>query len=305
MLYFPRQLFQSQAFLEQGWQGLFEKEAPLNLEIGCGYGHFLIYMAQKYPEQNFIGLDIVNKILRKVEKRIENAELDNALACKIDANLVLRELFPEGSLDNLYILFPDPWFKDRHQDRRMVRTENLPLFVKALKTGGVLHFVSDDPPYAAQAKELLDSVPEFEPAPFPDIEIKTKYEKKWLKQNKTIARYAYRKKSPTEPQEWPQQAKANWALSLAPNPNTLLKKFKPNVYKAPDLVLRVKNAYQNPLNTHLLFQMVLAEPAQMAHEFFVEVDAEGVLSIPQGSYLPRILGREKVMQACLAVIAAL
>jgi len=299
MLQHPKHIFQNPEFLAQGWGALFEKEQPLTLEIGCGHGQFLIYMAEKHPEQNFIGLDIINKILIKVEKRIATLGLKNAIPCKMDANLALRELFPEGSLDNIYILFPDPWPKDKHERRRMVRPENLPVFINILKAGGHLHFVSDAPPYAAQVEALLNERPEFKRVDFPEgIDIKTKYEKKWLEQHKYIQRFSYQKISETVPENWPSTSpEVSFQLTdWSPTKNdAIYHGFEPYVHKFDGKVIKLRKVYREFGSERIMLQAVLAQPELMSHDFFVFVAPNGDCELPKASYLPRVLGYKDVL----------
>lgn len=307
MLIFPKDLFHNPAFLSAGWDSFFPAAQPLNLEIGCGYGHFIQYMAQRFPEQNFIGLDIVNKVLQRAAKRVEG--LANAHVCKGDAALVIQELVADASLANLYILFPDPWFKDRHQERRIMRASTLPQFARKLQPGGHLHFVSDDPPYAEAAKALLDASPLFESVPFPEIEIKTKYEKKWLAQQKEIWRFCYRRKPEADlpsPQPWqPQALAAELPLEVTPELRARLQRWQLQLYREGDHVIRFRGAYRNLKADRWLIRLTLAEPGLMSHTLFVELDGAGQLRIPDTSYLPRVLHRQDIFALMGRAIAAL
>lgn len=177
-------LLREPAFLNQGFPGLLPDSQGLNLEIGCGYGHFLGDAAPRFPQQAFVGLDIVSKVLRRAERRL--ATCPHVAVAKLDALIALRELVAPGTLDHLYIFFPDPWPKDRHAHRRMMQPDKLELFASRLKAGGRLLFVSDDPAYAQQADDVVAASPRFRATAFPPIEVHTKYERKWLEQDKTI-----------------------------------------------------------------------------------------------------------------------
>lgn len=307
MFYFPRQLLKNPDFLQTGWSALFDKPQPLNLEIGCGYGHFLIYMAEKFPQHNFIGLDIVNKVLDKVSQRLERRNLGNAIACRLDAVLSAKEFFPEGSLDNIYILFPDPWFKDRRLKRRVLREETLPIYLSLLKTGGRFHFVTDDADYAASARAIFAGAEGIVSAEFPDIEIRTKYEEKWLKQNKEIHRFCFEKTRVCETESWSGAsvldtvALEGWSGDLN---RMLFETFQPHAHIVEPYIYKLRSAYIRD-DKRLLLQVILAQEGVMAQHFHLEIAPEGTLVIPETSYLPRLLNRSKVFQDLKKVLEAL
>lgn len=303
MLLYPRHLFLDPTFLEQGWQAWLPGDGPLNLEIGCGYGHFLAYMAERFPEQRFIGLDIINKILLQVDRRLTREGLHNARVGKLDAVVALRELFPTGALANIYILFPDPWFKERRLKRRILRAETLPELLRVLQPGGCLHFVSDDADYAADALQLLEGCSQLKAQPFPALETRTKYERKWLEQEKTIHRYAYRRLDGPAPVLWPGYAThahvpvANW------NPERALQfwqDFQPLKAQSPSHVLKFLACYRS--DDTLLLKGLLADTGSLALEFWIEIDPAGQLSLAENSCLPRLHNRADLLTELAALI---
>jgi tRNA (guanine-N7-)-methyltransferase len=296
MLLYPRHLFLDPTFLAQGWQAWLPGEGPLNLEIGCGYGHFLSYMATRFPEQRFIGLDIINKILLQVDRRLQRDGLANARVCKLDAVVALRELFPRGSLANIYILFPDPWFKERRLKRRILRSETLPELLRVLKPGGCLHFVSDDTDYAADALQLLEACSRLQAVPFPDLETRTKYERKWLEQDKTIHRYAYQLVEGPEPALWPgYDSRAAIVLRDWTADKGLLfwQNFQPLKALNPNQVLKFLACYRS--GESLLLKGLLADTGSLALEFWVEIDPQGQLTLAPHSCLPRLQNRARLL----------
>ena len=306
MLLYPRHLFTDPEFLQKGWPAWFQNEHPLNLEIGCGYGHFLSYMARRFPEQNFIGLDIVNKILRQLGRALERDGLNNARVCKLDANLALRELFPDGSLANLYILFPDPWFKERRLKRRIMRAETLPEMLRVLAPGGHLHFVSDDTDYAQDARALLDACPQLQAVPFPEIEVRTKYERKWLQQEKQITRLSYQLEvSQKKSEVWPAYAVTpviplqNWGAEQA---EAFWKGFQPLKEISEGWIIRVTACYYAAVEGRLLLRCLLAEEGALALHFWLEVSAQGHLELARGSCLPRLRHRQILLEKMARLI---
>lgn len=296
MLLYPRHLFLDPTFLREGWSAFLPGDGPLNLEIGCGYGHFLSYMAQRFPEQRFIGLDIINKILLQVDRRLQRDGLSNARVCKLDAVVALRELFPTGALANVYILFPDPWFKERRLKRRILRAETLPELLRVLKPGGCLHFVSDDADYAADAHQLLNACPRLRALPFPDLETRTKYERKWLEQEKTIFRYCYQLVDGPEPAAWPgfephaSVSLKDWGAEQAAD---FWAHFQPLKAQTEAQVLKFLACYRS--GDRLLLKGLLADTGSLALEFWVEIDPQGQLSLAAHSCLPRLQNRARLL----------
>ncbi len=297
------QLVGNPTFLEKGWPGLFDQPQAFHLEIGCGYGHFMEWLAPRQPETAFVGLDIVNKVLRRAQIRLKDT--DNVALGKLDALYTLRELVAPGTLDVLYILFPDPWFKERHQKRRTLREGTLKLFASRLKVGGQLIFVSDDPPYAADAERLLENCPYFEQGSFPEITVKTKYENKWLAQEKPIHRYAYRRIEHAdfahEVPGW-QDAREPLVAQLDVNATSLKQlatRTFPVTYHVPEdiFTFKLQRIYTGQQSGALLIQGVVAEPHSLAQTVWLTLSPSGELRVPGFAPFPYVLRRERVFKA--------
>ena len=96
---------------------LFENENPIHLEIGCGKGQFLIGMAKKYPQINFIGIEKYDSVLVRAIQKCEQEQLTNLKFFCMDA-IHLNDVF-EHEIETLYLNFSDPWPKKRHHLRRL------------------------------------------------------------------------------------------------------------------------------------------------------------------------------------------
>lgn len=123
------------------------KDKPVNslcLEIGFGGGEHLCALAKASPQTGFIGAEpFVNGVVSLL-RHIEDQKLDNIRIWPDDVRLMLDSL-PQGCLDAVYVMFPDPWPKSRHAGRRILNPEMLDKLAVCLKPGGRLRCASDHP----------------------------------------------------------------------------------------------------------------------------------------------------------------
>lgn len=138
----------------------FEGEAPLVVEIGCGNGQALAWMAANEADKHFIGIEVHEPGVGRLLRSIEQAGLQNVRVAMRDAVEVLRDQAAPASLDEVRIYFPDPWHKKRHHKRRLIQPPFLKLICERLKPGGLLHLATDWAAYAEWMLEALAEVPE-------------------------------------------------------------------------------------------------------------------------------------------------
>lgn len=141
---------------------LYGRTAPLALEIGFGRGQFLLDLAAKRPQWNVLGLEIRDHFVESAIKRAKEQSLPNLHAVVANANIHLGELVEDASVGFVSINFPDPWFKKRHQKRRVIRDEFLDLLDQKFIEGGELHIMTDFQPIGEEALEMLSAHPRFE-----------------------------------------------------------------------------------------------------------------------------------------------
>lgn len=96
---------------------LFDQSNPIHVEIGMGKGQFVIGMAQKYPDINFVGIEKFDSVLVRAVQKLEHLELKNLKLIRMDA-LEIDEIFSH-EIAQVYLNFSDPWPKNRHQNRRL------------------------------------------------------------------------------------------------------------------------------------------------------------------------------------------
>lgn len=125
--------------------------ALLEIEIGVGRGDFLLARAARLPDRGFLGFEVKTGAAAKLVQRIAVANLSNLWISDDDARFGMPLLCPEGTMEAIHILFPDPWWKPGHVRRRLFTPAFMETLARQLRPGGMLHVRSDVP-------ALLDSV---------------------------------------------------------------------------------------------------------------------------------------------------
>lgn len=167
------------------WPTLFEKDQPVEIDIGSGRGLFLLTAAVQYPERNFAGLEIDFTEGRRAAERLQKRSLPNARVIGGDANRMLAEMIAPASVDAAHVYFPDPWWKTRHHKRRIFNPEFTLLLARVVKPGGWVHHWTDVADYFAMVRGLMDSHPDFHVRTPPeerdaanDMDYQTSFERK-------------------------------------------------------------------------------------------------------------------------------
>jgi tRNA (guanine-N7-)-methyltransferase len=121
-------------------------KSPAWLEIGFGGGEHLAHLAAAHPGVNFIGAEAFINGIAKLLAAIDERGLDNIRIHDGDARDLLEAL-PDASLERIYLLYPDPWPKERQKKRRFVNPWTLDQFARLATPGGQFFFASDIPDY--------------------------------------------------------------------------------------------------------------------------------------------------------------
>ncbi len=162
---------------------------PLELDVGCGDGTFLLAMAQHHPERDFLGIERLGGRVKKICRKAARAGLTNVRVLCLESGYALGWLLPGGCARRLHLLFPDPWPKAKHAARRFMQPDNLAALHRVLAPGGELLFKTDHPEYFTSACEVLDDSPLFQRTEWPGAEAFypiTDFEELWLSQGCTI-----------------------------------------------------------------------------------------------------------------------
>ncbi|MDB6132810.1 MAG: tRNA ((7)-)-methyltransferase [Verrucomicrobiales bacterium] len=177
-------------------------ERRLELDVGCGDGTFLMEMAARFPERNFLGIERLGGRVRKISRRAARLGLANARVLGLESSYALGWLLPEGCATRLHLLFPDPWPKKRHARHRFVHGENLATLHRVLASDGEFLFKTDHPDYFDEATAAVDESPLFSRLPWLDsgeFYAVTDFERQWMEEGKRIqgARWVKRPGSAT------------------------------------------------------------------------------------------------------------
>jgi tRNA (guanine-N7-)-methyltransferase len=165
---------------------LFGRTAPRTLEIGFGNGEHLASLATAHPERDYFGIEVHRPGVGHLLLLAATNNLTNVRTSSHDAVEVLREQIGEGSLDEVLVLFPDPWHKKRHHKRRLIQPPFVELIASRLRQGGVLRLATDWEEYALQMLEVLSAAktlfanlsPTGDWMPRPDERAPTRFEKR-------------------------------------------------------------------------------------------------------------------------------
>jgi len=171
------------------------------LEIGFGGGEHLTAQAGGNPDVGIVGCEPFMNGVAKLLSQIDEDDLKNVRIHADDARDIFPD-FPDGSLDRVFILFPDPWPKTKHHKRRLIQTALLDEMARMLKDGGEFRFASDHMGYVRWVLAVLIKHPDFEwmaegPSDWrdpPDDWTRTRYEQKQLAGDK-IVYLRFRRKS--------------------------------------------------------------------------------------------------------------
>lgn len=140
---------------------IFGRVAPLYLEIGFGNGDTLLHLATQQPACDFLGIEVHRPGIGRVLSELARCELQNVRVVCADAVDVLSGHIRDGSLAGVYILFPDPWPKQRHHKRRLINPAFVDLVAMKMKNSGVIHLATDWEHYAQHALRVLSACPSF------------------------------------------------------------------------------------------------------------------------------------------------
>jgi tRNA (guanine-N7-)-methyltransferase len=180
---------------------LFGRHVPRCLEIGFGNGEHLAALAAAHPERDYFGIEVHRPGVGHLLMLAQTNNLANLRVSAHDAVEVLTHQVPPASLDEVLVLFPDPWHKKRHHKRRLIQPAFVELVASRLASGGVFKLATDWEPYALQMLEVLSAAsaaftnlsPGGDWVPRPDERAPTRFEKRGARLGHGVWDLAFRR----------------------------------------------------------------------------------------------------------------
>jgi len=181
-------------FIRLNLPEVFGNDHPVIIEIGSGKGRFLISTATERPDVNLIGIEKSLHYHRVIRERVMKRNLTNIRLINHDAYLVLKDMIPDASIDEVHIYFPDPWPRKKEQKRRIIRPAVLEEIARVLVQDGWAIYVTDHQEYFEAAAPLIEERFQAERRiPGPDDPPRTNYEAKYREQGRPIYEIRFRK----------------------------------------------------------------------------------------------------------------
>ena len=180
----------------------FKNDNPIVLELGCGKGEYSVGLAERFPEKNFIGIDIKGARFWRGAKTAVESGMNNVAFVRTQIELI-NHIFAENEVSEIWITFPDPQIKYKRTKHRMTNAEFLERYKKILKPSGLMHLKTDSEFMHGYTLGLLHglgheviysnhNIYKNEGAPAEVTGIQTFYESQYLEVNKSITYIKFR-----------------------------------------------------------------------------------------------------------------
>nr|WP_262918722.1 tRNA (guanosine(46)-N7)-methyltransferase TrmB [Flavobacterium sp. HXWNR69] len=180
----------------------FKNDNPIVLELGCGKGEYSVGLAERFPEKNFIGIDIKGARFWRGAKTAVESGMNNVAFVRTQIELI-QHIFAENEVSEIWITFPDPQIKYKRTKHRMTNAEFLERYKKILKPNGLMHLKTDSEFMHGYTLGLLHglgheviyanhNIYKNEGAPAEVTGIQTFYESQYLEVNKPITYIKFR-----------------------------------------------------------------------------------------------------------------
>lgn len=136
---------------------VFGRRAPLTLDIGPGMGLTTASLAAAYPQRDYLAVEVHRPGIGSLLHHAKRAGVNNIRAVCHDAIEVIHGMLPDGSFDQVLVMFPDPWPKKRHHKRRLLNAEFAKLLRSKLKSHALVYIATDWLDYAEQIPEAFEN----------------------------------------------------------------------------------------------------------------------------------------------------
>ena len=177
----PRDYFRAMEMAD-----LFPREGRLEVDLGCGDGSFLVAMALRHPERNYLGTERLMGRVRNTCRKAARAAVTNVRLLRVESGYVVKHLLAPGTVSRFYVLFPDPWPKRRHWPRRLIQPEFLRAAAAALEAGGELCIKTDEADYFEYIGKKSAACDLFAREPWEEEVPQTDFERHYAAQGRRI-----------------------------------------------------------------------------------------------------------------------
>jgi len=174
---------------------IFPDKSQTILEIGSGMGEATAQIALNNLDTGYVAVEMHKPGLAALLLLIMEKQISNIKMIREDATYLLANFIPDGSLDGIHLLFPDPWPKNRQHKRRIVQDDFIELIARKLKPKGFIHIATDWQPYAQWIKAKFDNNSQFSGGIVarPSWRVLSKFEGQGLRKGHTVTDFRYEK----------------------------------------------------------------------------------------------------------------
>jgi tRNA (guanine-N7-)-methyltransferase len=250
------------------WPAIFDRNAPLIMELGFGNGRFLVDLAAKKPESNVIGVEISWRSIKRCLRHIDRNHQENARVIYGSGLLALWALFKPKTIEKLYINFPDPWPKKAHHHRRLINRRFLNLLASRMPGGASLDIATDHEEYATWISENLiqnryfDSrVPTTVVNEVPE-RFQTKYERKARASHRDCYYFLWQRNGQDTSEDFPDPKEYNMPhanLQIPLGIDTIFRELRPTQEQAGGIVVRFSNLFLSDRGNVILVDTYISE----------------------------------------------
>jgi tRNA (guanine-N7-)-methyltransferase len=177
------------------WKAIFGNDHPVEIDLGAGDGGFVANRAKTHPETNFLAVERLLGRARKIVKKAFRQNLPNLRVVRLESSYLMHYMIPVASVSIVHLMFPDPWPKRRHHERRVIQPDFVKSVATALRPGGEFRFTTDHSEYFQAALPVINAETGLKSGPLWDFSTDphTEFQEEFLAEGRVINRARYLK----------------------------------------------------------------------------------------------------------------
>ena len=246
---------------------LYGRSGPFAIEVGFGNGKFLETMSRLHPDWNFLGVEIAPTSITRAHRLARREHLDNVRVMLGHGAFAVREIAPRGGLHRVYLNFPDPWPKEKHLTRRLLRESFFRMMSTRLADDGALLFTTDHQEYFEYALQQAEATGLYrvEVKDPPEEMLRTKYARRWLEMRMQIHHAVFAKRSEaSEPHPHTVEVVDVQHIRLEGSMDQIAD-FKKYQHLMPEGQVVLRNCYRGFEESVVVFLCIVDEPDLRQH----------------------------------------